>query len=228
MRHFLFFFISFFVICSIVVSAHALEDNPLSFYPFEDVVDDDVLNDPPSEFELVDGQVVPVEEVDPDPVPVIVVPDPEGEVYPSLYAAGSPGLSIGTTPPSDSPFFGSGWITGTDSRLGRVTLYFPIDFQRGHWGVDSNGYLMNITSSSMSGYLDGVYNNSVSASGFTYPRYRDQSGSSWEYYDLHLIPENSNMEIAVEHENLVPVEDVLPYFVILLLGGLFVCFMKRS
>ncbi len=36
------------------------------------------------------------------------------------------------------------------------------------------------------------------------------------------------MEIAVEHENLVPVEDVLPYFVILLLGGLFVCFMKRS
>lgn len=141
MRHFLFFSISCFAICSIVVSAHALEGNPLSFYSFEDVVDDDVLNDPPPEFELVDGEVVPVEEVDPEPVPVIVVPDPEGEVYPSLYAAGSPGLSIGTTPPSDSPFFGSGWITGTDSRLGRVTLYFPIDFQRGHWGVDSNGYV---------------------------------------------------------------------------------------
>ena len=92
MRHFLFFSISCFVICSIVVSAHALEDNPLSFYSFEDVVDDDVLNDPPPEFELVDGEVVPVEEVDPEPVPVIVVPDPEGEVYPSLYAAGSPGL----------------------------------------------------------------------------------------------------------------------------------------
>ena len=180
------------------------------------------------EFILVGDEVVPAPLEADSPVEVIVVPDPDGPDYPSLFSSSVPGLVISDDPPANSPFYGSGWITGTDSRLGTVTLYFPIDYQSGHWGVDSNGYLFNVTSSSMSGYLSGVYNNSVTASGFDYPRYRDGSSGDWTYYDLHLTPTDSNMEIAVDHVPRVPAADVLPYFIILLLGGVFVCFMRRS
>ena len=230
------------------------EDPPSEDLPAEDLPSEDLpAEDPPSEdlpaadspsdlggdsselpvisddeFILVDDEVVPAPLEADSPVEVIVVPDPDGPDYPSLFSSSVPGLVISDDPPANSPFYGSGWITGTDSRLGTVTLYFPIDYQSGHWGVDSNGYLFNVTSSSMSGYLSGVYNNSVTASGFDYPRYRDGSSGDWTYYDLHLIPTDSNMEIAIDHVPRVPAADVLPYFIILLLGGVFVCFMRRS
>lgn len=144
-----------------------------------------------------------------------------------LSGSRSATLQIGDTPPSDPLFYGSGWITGTDSNLGRVTLYFPISYQSGYWGTDRNGYLYNVSSSSMSGYLSGVYNNSVSASAFSYPRYRVSSGSSYTYVDLYLKPENSNMEIATELTAKYSVSDFLPYVVILGLGVMIVCFTKR-
>lgn len=136
-------------------------------------------------------------------------------------------LQIGDTPPSDPLFYGSGWITGTDSELGRVTLYFPISYQSGYWGTDRNGYLFNVSSSSISGYLNGVYNNSVSASAFSYPRYKVSSGSSYQYVNLYLKPENSNMEIATELSPKYSVSDFLPFVVVLGLGVMIVCFTKR-
>lgn len=144
-----------------------------------------------------------------------------------LSGSRSSTVEIGDTPPSDPLFYGSGWITGTDAELGRVTLYFPISYQSGYWGTDRNGYLYNVSSSSMSGYLSGVYNNSVSASAFSYPRYRVYSGNSYQYVDLYLIPENSNMEIATELTSKYSVSDFLPYVVILGLGVMIVCFTKR-
>lgn len=144
-----------------------------------------------------------------------------------LSGSRSAALQIGDTPPTDPLFYGSGWITGTDSNLGRVTLYFPISYQSGYWGTDRNGYLYNVSSSSMSGYLSGVYNNSVAASAFSYPRYRVYSGNSYQYVDLYLKPENSNMEIATELVPKYSVSDFLPYVVILGLGVMIVCFTKR-
>lgn len=144
-----------------------------------------------------------------------------------LSGSRSADIQIGDTPPSDPLFYGSGWITGTDSNLGRVTLYFPISYQSGYWGTDRNGYLYNVSSSSMSGYLSGVHNNSVSASAFSYPRYRVSSGSSYTYVDLYLKPENSNMEIATELTPKYLVSDFVPYVLILGLGVMIVCFTKR-
>lgn len=160
-----------------------------------------------------------------NPVPVTIVE--EDDVYPSLYASSAPVLVIGDTPPSDSPFYGSGWVTGHSSTLGTVTLYFPINYSSGHWGVDSDGYLFNVTSSSMSGYLHGVYNNSASAPAFSYPRYRSSSSSS-SYVNLYLKPTDSNMEIATAHSPKYSVDDIVPYVSITLLGVVILCFMKRS
>lgn len=43
-----------------------------------------------------------------------------------------------------------------------------------------------------------------------------------------LVPTNSNMEIYTTNRPRVTVDDLLPYVSILLLGGLLVCFMRRS
>lgn len=158
------------------------------------------------------------------PVPVTIIEDEA--VYPSLYASSAPVLVIGDTPPVDSPFYGSGWITGHSSTLGNVTLYFPVNYSTGYWGVDSDGYLFNVTSSSMSGYLDGVYHNSVSAPAFSYPRYRPSSGS--DYINLYIKPTNSNMDIATSHTPRYTAVDFLPYLTVFLLGVICLCYMKRS
>lgn len=151
--------------------------------------------------------------------------DPAYSVLPARLRSALP--VIGDTPPANPLFYGSCWVTGTDPNLGEVTIYFPLSAKEDTWGVDGNGYLYNITSGSVSGYLSGVYNNSVSASGFSYPRYRESSGSSYTYVDLHLIPSDSNMEIATSMEPAQNVSQLMPYVYVVLLGVIIVCFMKR-
>lgn len=189
-----------------------------------DSVSSDV-DDPP---ELVDGEEVVVEPDPSEPQTVIVLDPAEIAEYP-VVAAAPPvdGQVIDDEPPTTSPFYGSGWVTGVDSRLGTITLYFPRDYCSDTWGLDSNGYLFNITSSTVGGYLSDVYNNSISAPSFSYPRYRSSSSSSWDYVDIHLVPSSSNMEIYTTNRPRVTVDDLLPYVSILLLGGLLVCCMRR-
>lgn len=183
---------------------------------------DEVEMDPVDDGATVEDEVV---EDDGSPIPVIIVPDDVSFALFDTRAASSSGLVIPDSPPSDIPFYGAGYITGTSSSLGTVTLWFPIDYT-GDWGVDSNGYLINVTSGSKSGYLEGVYNNSVSAQAFSYPRYRTTS-SSYDYTTLYLTPTASNMDIAVEMAPSVSFADMYPYIMIMLVGVVIVCFMKR-
>lgn len=211
----------FFVLClTFVCPSFALEEVSSGDYAFTDE-DIELINEQVDSLSFGD---ISIEDVQSDsPLPVTIVDDEA--VYPSLYASSAPALVIGDTPPINSPFYGSGWITGHSSTLGTVTLYFPIDYSHGHWGVDSDGYLFNVTSSSMSGYLDGVRNNSVSAPAFSYPRYRN---SSSDYITLYLKPTDSNMDIATSHQPKFSVDDILPYVMISCLGVVILCFMKRS
>lgn len=161
------------------------------------------------------------------PQEVIVVDPAEIAEYPAIsYAASNTVGVIGDDPPTSSPFYGSGWVTGSDSRLGIITLYFPRNYCTDTWGVDSNGYLFNVTSSSVGGYYSGSYNNSISAPSFSYPRYRPSRNS--DYIDIHLVPLDSNMDIYTSHRPRKTMDDLLPYISILLIGGVLVCFMRRS
>ena len=161
-----------------------------------------------------------------NPLPVTVV-EPDA-VYQSVTAEdASAVLAIVDDPPSNPPFYGCGYITGTTSNGSTVTLYFPINYKSGYWGTDSNGYLFNVSSSSISGYYAGAYNNSVSCSGFSYPRYRTSS-SSYDYTTLYITPTASNMDIATETAPVVSVTDILPYVSILFLGVILLCCMRKS
>nr|DAH81996.1 MAG TPA: hypothetical protein [Inoviridae sp.] len=173
--------------------------------------------------------VLEPEEIDPQgPQEVIVVDPSEVAEYPVIsYSAPTIVEVIGDDAPTASPFYGSGWVTGQDSNLGIITLYFPRNYCSDTWGVDSNGYLFNVTSSSVGGYYSGAYNNSVSAPSFSYPRYRS-SQSSYDYVDIHLVPLNSNMDIYTTNRPRKTMDDLLPYVTVLLIGGVLVCCMRRS
>ena len=202
------------------VSESGTELGDMGTFP---VVDNDSVNVVPVEDFLEDLPTYSEE----TPLPVQIVP--AEDVLPDLSVNSEvPEVVIGDESPSDPVFYGSCWVTGTDSRLGTVTVYFPIDCREGVFGIDSNGYLFNISDSSYSGYCSDTYNNSVSAGGFDYPSYRLNSGSSWDYYDLHLIPTDSNMRIATSISDYIPVSEFLPYLLILFGGVVILCFMKRS
>lgn len=192
-----------------------------------DTPPDTISSDVDTPPELVDGEEVVVEPDSSEPQTVIVLDPAEIAEYPAIsYAASTIVEVIGDDPPTASPFYGSGWVTGSDSNLGIITLYFPRNYCSDTWGVDSNGYLFNVTSSSVGGYYSGAYNNSVSAPSFSYPRYR--SSNNYDYIDIHLIPLNSNMDIYTSHRPRKTMEDLLPYVSILLIGGVLVCCMRRS
>ena len=134
-------------------------------------------------------------------------------------------FAIDDTPPSDVPFYGSAFVTGDSRELGSITLYFPISYSKGYLGTDSDGYLYNVSNSSITCYLEGYDYCNIPA--WSYPRYRDPQGSSYVYHDLHILPTSSNAEVAVDMTPLYSVSDLLPYGVLLMLGGVFLCCMKR-
>lgn len=194
--------------------------------PVEDTLVDDWTGDVPAEEPVVED-VLDSEETDSqEPQEVIIIDPSEVAEYPAIsYAAPTIVEVIGDDPPTSSPFYGSGWVTGSDSNLGIITLYFPRNYCSDTWGVDSNGYLFNVTSSSVGGYYSGAYNNSISAPSFSYPRYR--SSNDYDYIDIHLVPLNSNMDIYTSHRPRKTMDDLLPYISILLIGGVLVCCMRR-
>lgn len=160
------------------------------------------------------------------PLPVTVV-EPDA-VYSSVSPASDVApVDIVDSPPDNPPFYGSCYITGTTSNGSTVTLYFPINYKEGYFGTDSNGYLFNVSSNSISGYFEDAYNNSVSVSGFAYPRYRTSS-QNYDYTTLYIRPTASNMQIATEAAPVVSVNDLLPYVSILLLGVIFLCCLRKS
>ncbi len=192
-----------------------------------DVPSDSDSLDVPESGENVDGDVSEtLSAASGSPVPVTVV-EPD-IIYQAVSPASNPSpVDVVDSPPNNPPFYGSGYITGTTSNGSTVTLYFPINYKQGYFGTDSNGYLFNVSSNSISGYFDSAYNNSVSVSGFSYPRYRTSS-QSYDYTTLYIRPTASNMQIATQTAPVVSVNDILPYVSILLLGVIFLCCMRKS
>lgn len=161
---------------------------------------------------------------DPIPVTVIEVEDP----FPAVYASGDPlDLQIEDVPPDIPPFYGSLYITGETSSGQTVTLYFPTTYKEGYFGVDSTGRLFNVSASSITGYYSGAYNNSINLPAWSYPRYRTSS-SSYDYVDLYIVPQYSNIDIATGMEGRTTFQELVPYFSLLMLGVIYLCCLKRS
>lgn len=161
-----------------------------------------------------------------DPIPVTVIEDEVS--FPSVYSSGDPlDIQIEDVPPDNPPFYGSLYITGETSSGQTVTLYFPTTYKEGYFGVDSSGRLFNVSASSITGYYSGAYNNSINLPAWSYPRYRTSS-SSYDYTDLYIVPQYSNIDIATGMEGRTTFTDLVPYFSLLMLGVIYLCCLKRS
>lgn len=126
-----------------------------------------------------------------------------------------------------APFVGSGYVKGTDPLLGEVELYVPID-SKGSWGTSDTGYLYNVSSSGFKGvlYTQNGTKYTVSASGFSLPRYRLSTSSS-DYSDLHLSVSESNLQVATAFPNALTISEAIP-FIIVGFMGVILFFMMRS
>ena len=144
----------------------------------------------------------------------------------SLYATAD--VKAGSTDLKYAPYIGSGWVIGTVSGLGEVYLYVPIS-TRGVWGTTSDGYLCNISGSSVSGVLftSSGTQYSFNAPSFSLPRYRLFSSSTYyDWNDLRLTVSSSNLQVATDFPPSVPVFDAIPFVIVGLLGVMIVCLMR--
>lgn len=188
--------------------------------------------------ELIEGEELPPDEELPSGGSVYIVSDvdelmgfiseasqsDEYQVYEvtsdvQLYAAGD----------TDAPFYGSAWAEGTVPGLGTCRLYFPIN-RKELVGLDSSGRLFNVSDNSWSGVM---YDSSgdaytVSFGSFALPRYRVPSGSSWDYETLYFTPSESNLVLPDSLSPTYSLYDLLPWVGLLLLGGVFLCSMRKS
>lgn len=126
-----------------------------------------------------------------------------------------------------APFVGSGYVKGSDPVLGEVELYVPIN-SKGCWGTSDTGYLYNVSSSGFKGvlYTKNGTRYTVSASGFSLPRYRLSSSSS-DYSDLHLTVSQSNLQVATEFPNALTITEAIPFIMVGFMGVI-LFFLMRS
>lgn len=145
----------------------------------------------------------------------------------SAVPDGFPVAEVVAVGPQYAPYIGCGWITGNASGLGHVSVYVPIT-SSDSWGTTSDGYLCNISGNSVSGlmYTDSGTKYYFSCSSFAIPRYRLYDGSGYQYEDLRLIVEDTNMHVATVFPGSYTFSNSWPYIVIGLLGVILVCLMR--
>lgn len=138
-----------------------------------------------------------------------------------------PAADVVAVGPQYAPYIGSGWITGNASGLGHVSVYVPIT-SSDSWGTTSDGYLCNISDNSVSGlmYTDSGTKYYFSCSTFSIPRYRLYNGSGYQYEDLRLVVEDTNMHVATVFPGSYTFSNSWPYIIIGFLGVILVCLMR--
>lgn len=136
--------------------------------------------------------------------------------------------SLASRAAGSRPFYGSTWIEGSASGLGSGTLYLPINYQSGYLGLTSSGTLINVYSSSLTGYFyrdsGNVY--TVTMAFASTPRYRLNSTSTQD--DFLFTPSDGNAVIAESDSNLASFEYLVPFISIVFLGVIFVCLLSKS
>lgn len=149
-----------------------------------------------------------------------------------VFAAGAtqedvPAAQAVAVGPQYAPYIGSGWITGNAPGLGHVSVYVPIT-SSDSWGTTSDGYLCNVSGNSVTGlmYTDSGTKYYFSCSSFSIPRYRLYDGSGYQYDDLQLVVEDSNMHVATVFPGSYTFSNSWPYIVIGLMGVILVCLMR--
>lgn len=124
-------------------------------------------------------------------------------------------------------FVGSLWIKAHENSLGDVEIYVPSSSYQS-FGLNSDGYLVNVTSSSSGGVMYDSSGNQYqfSCSGFSLPRYRLSNSSGYQYTDGYFRIIDSNMDIAYRFANRTSFATAYPYLILGFVGVILVCLLR--
>lgn len=114
------------------------------------------------------------------------------------------------------------------SGLGNVRIYFPINRQYNTFAYDDSDYLINITDSTVYGYVLGSTPYRIRFDSFGAVYYRDYD-NDYSWRDTTVYPtDEGTLEILRRSIPLFPSEIYVQWLPVFLLGGLLVCqFMKH-
>lgn len=126
-----------------------------------------------------------------------------------------------------APLAGGYYIDCSTSALGDVRIYVPCEYQYGSFTTNSNGDLVSLRSSTVTGILySGDTSYTVRWRSFGTPQYRSESGPSSSYSDLGISKIlDTNVQILSSDSDvpLLPSVEYLLLVLILLLGVCCVC-----
>lgn len=117
------------------------------------------------------------------------------------------------------------------SELGEIKVYIPVDYQQGSFSYDNYSSLVNIRSSTITGYtLDGS-NWTIRWPTFGTPQYRATNSSGYTWSDLTVNDVvDTNVQVVDDDYDLplFPADGFLTVTIIMILGVLLICqFMKQ-
>ena len=126
-----------------------------------------------------------------------------------------------------APLAGGYYIDCSTSALGDVRIYVPYEYQHGSFTTNSNGDLVSLRSSTVTGILySGDTSYTVRWRSFGTPQYRLEYGSSSSYSDLgvsQILDTNIQILSSDSDVPLLPSSEYLLLVLILLLGVCCVC-----
>lgn len=231
------------ICCCLFVPAFAADDDTVDIQP-ETLPESSEENESPEE---VPPQAPPDEPIvlqeepsateiftddDPDPNADVGIPD---EITVDSLTVNADNVVLFSLPenndyPPNSPLAGGLYMQVQTSQLGQVLIYVPIDYQRNSFTYDRSGNIVNIRSSTITGFMyrgNTLYN--VYWSALQTPQYRLYSSGTYAALTVTSV-QNTNVVFVESNEDipLVPHSEIYQLVAIVLLGGMLLClFMKR-
>lgn len=147
--------------------------------------------------------------------------DDSGYLYSALLAPSSTNENL-----KYAPYIGSGYFICSTSS-GEWYVYVPID-TKGKWGITNNGYLCNVSSSSISGLAFDKNGSQYyfNAPSFSVPRVRLVNSTSYNYTDFFGTVKDSNLSVATDFPVAHPFSEMYVYVLVGFLGVISVCLMR--
>lgn len=199
-------------------NVYHIEADTIIIQPLPDAPDDSLVDDPLETDEEISPSDLEVEELPPEAgMEQAASLEDSSDIMP--LALGDDGF----------PFYGSCWVIGQASGLGSVKLFFPMNYKDGYIGLDSSGRIFNVSNNSWTGVLyAGSTSYTVTFGAWGLPTYRVYNGSSYQNITLYLTPEDTDLLLPDGPTPVYRIPDLLPYAAVVLLGGVFICCMKKS